>query len=162
MKSDVVWSKNSDEWETPRWLYDKLDSIFHFTLDPCATHENHKCTKYYTIEQDGLLQDWNNEIAFINPPYSKIKDWAKKWAQAYRGTFVLLIPSRTDTRYVHQYIFPHSSVVCFVKGRLKFGGINVNEKNSAPFPSMLAIYGIVDDKQLDVLQEIGFLMKRIF
>jgi len=48
---------------------------------------------------------------------------------------VLLIPSRTDTRYFHNYIM-HRSEIRFVKGRLKFG----SQKNAAPFPSMVVIF----------------------
>lgn len=33
-------SSNSNSWETPSELFEKLDSIYHFTLDPCATPEN--------------------------------------------------------------------------------------------------------------------------
>jgi hypothetical protein len=42
MNTDLMFSSKSDEWETPQDLFDKLNEEFHFTLDPCATHENHK------------------------------------------------------------------------------------------------------------------------
>ena len=48
---------------------------------------------------------------------------------------VMLIPSRTDTKYFHDYIL-HRSEIRFVKGRLKFG----NAKYNAPFPSMIVIF----------------------
>ena len=48
MVSKTLFSSNSDEWETPRDLYDKLNERFKFTLDPCSTIENHLCDKYYT------------------------------------------------------------------------------------------------------------------
>lgn len=75
---------------------------------------------------------------FCNPPYSQIGKWVEK---AYRegtkdGTLVvLLIPARTDTRYFHDFIL-HRSEVRFIRGRLKFG----DQKNSAPFPSMVVIF----------------------
>ena len=75
---------------------------------------------------------------FCNPPYSEIGAWVEK---AYRegtkdGTLVvLLIPARTDTRYFHDFIL-HRSEIRFIRGRLKFG----NQKNSAPFPSMIVIF----------------------
>ena len=49
---------NSDEWTTPQWLFDELNSEFHFTLDPCSSAENHKCGKYYTQTEDGLKNSW--------------------------------------------------------------------------------------------------------
>ena len=53
-----MFSSKSDEWETPQELFDELNKEFNFTLDPCATDENHKCEKYYTIKEDGLIQDF--------------------------------------------------------------------------------------------------------
>lgn len=58
MVAPALLSSQTDEWATPQELFDKLDATFHFTLDPCATEENHKCEKYFTREQDGLKQDW--------------------------------------------------------------------------------------------------------
>lgn len=137
-KQTALFSSNSDEWETPQHLFDELNREFDFDLDPCATHENHKCLIYYTEEQDGLKQDWRGHKVFCNPPYSKIDMWVEK---AYRegtkdNTIVcLLIPSRTDTKYFHDYIL-HRSEIRFVKGRIKFG----DAKNSAPFPSMVVVF----------------------
>ena len=56
----------------------------------------------------------------------------------YRGgaTVVMLLPARTDTRWFHDYIYGKAEVR-FIRGRLKFGG----SKNSAPFPSMVVIFG---------------------
>ena len=54
----IIFSRESDEWSTPQDLFDKLNEEFKFTLDPCATAENAKCKRYFTAEQNGLLQDW--------------------------------------------------------------------------------------------------------
>ena len=51
-------TSNTDEWETPQDLFDRLNRIFCFTLDACATNHNAKCSKYYTKEQDGLKMPW--------------------------------------------------------------------------------------------------------
>ena len=53
-----VFSSNSDEWATPQQIYDELNTEFNFNLDPCCTEKNHKCEKYFTIEDNGLLQNW--------------------------------------------------------------------------------------------------------
>lgn len=57
-----LMSSATDEWATPQALFDKLDACFHFTLDVCATDENHKAPKWYTREQDGLKQDWGGRL----------------------------------------------------------------------------------------------------
>lgn len=136
----VMFSSKTNDWSTPQDFFDELNTEFQFTLDPCADKYNHKCEKYYTEEDDGLLQDWGGEIVFCNPPYGKaIKDWVRK---AYiegckpNTTVVMLIPARTDTTYFHDYIYHDAKEIRFIRGRLKFG----NSKNAAPFPSMVVVY----------------------
>lgn len=53
-----MMASNSNEWATPQDFFDELNNEFHFTLDPCSTHENHKCSKYFTQKEDGLKQSW--------------------------------------------------------------------------------------------------------
>ena len=138
MNTDLMFSSKTDLWATPQDFFDELNKEFNFTLDPCANAENHKCSKYFTKEDDGLLQDWSNNIVFCNPPYGKVlKDWVKKsYEESLKPntTVVMLIPARTDTSYFHQYIY-HKAEIRFIRGRLKFG----DSKNSAPFPSMVVI-----------------------
>ena len=57
-------SSKSVEWSTPREFFNKLNEEFHFNLDPCSTHENAKCEKHYTIEEDGLSQDWGGGVGY--------------------------------------------------------------------------------------------------
>ena len=54
----ALFSSRSDEWETPQGIFDELDKEFHFTLDACATDQNRKCDRYFTIEQNGLPKSW--------------------------------------------------------------------------------------------------------
>ena len=140
MNTAAMFSSTTNEWETPQDFFDKLNEEFHFTLDPCATHENAKCKKYYTVKEDGLKQDWQGEVVFCNPPYGKaIKNWVKKCYEESRKpntTVVMLIPARTDTTYFHEYIYKKAKEIRFIRGRLKFG----NSKNSAPFPSMVVVF----------------------
>lgn len=135
----VMFSSNSFSWGTPESFFKRLDNEFKFTLDPCATKETAKCARFFTEEDDGLSQDWGGHSVFMNPPYGRdIGDWIKK---AYEesskpGTVVVcLIPSRTDTKYWHEYCMK-SDKISFVRGRLKFGG----STNSAPFPSAVILF----------------------
>ena len=60
MNNTFLTNQNTgkDDWQTPKDLFLALDAIFHFTLDPCSTHENALCAKHYTKEDDGLSQNW--------------------------------------------------------------------------------------------------------
>lgn len=135
-----MFSTGKVEWSTPQNFYDNLNREFHFTLDPCATDENHKCEKYYTKEANGLLQDWSGETVFCNPPYGRkiTGEWVKKCFDEshHCKNIVMLIPARTDTKWFRQYIYHKAKEVRFIKGRLKFGGC----KDAAPFPSMVVVF----------------------
>ena len=134
----VHFSSETNEWATPQALFNALDREFNFTLDPCSDGINAKCQKYFTIEDDGLAQDWFNDTVFMNPPYGReIPKWIQKaYEESRKGaTVVGLIPSRTDTRYWHEYIMK-ADEVRFIKGRIKFGG----SKQSAPFPSCIVVF----------------------
>jgi phage N-6-adenine-methyltransferase len=148
----TLFSSNDMTWETPQHFFSKLDAEFGFNLDPCASPSTAKCSKYYTEEDDGLAQDWGGHTVFCNPPYGRgIKKWIQK---AYYESLkpntkvVLLIPSRTDTIYWHDYVM-RAKEIRFVRGRLKFG----TSKNSAPFPSAVVIFdydGVPTIKTMEV------------
>ena len=138
----VHFMSESNEWATPQDFFNKLNNEFNFTLDPCCTKETAKCKKYYTIEDDGLSQDWSNEIVFMNPPYGrKTGKWIEKaYNESLKGAIVVcLIPARPETGYWWNYIWGKAKVR-FIKKRMVFGKNGVF-KNAAPFPSCIIIYG---------------------
>lgn len=140
----IAMTSDKDDWETPQSLFDELDKRFHFTLDAAASDENHKCDRYYTAENSGLVKSWKGETVFCNPPYGKeIPKWTRKCkaeAEANGARIVMLIPARTDTSYFHDMIYGNADVE-FLRGRLKFeqGGVATDP---APFPSMLVYFNI--------------------
>ncbi len=132
----VHFSNATDEWETPRALFDRLNALYRFTLDVCATAANAKCRRFYSKEQDGLSRPWAG-ICWMNPPYGRqVGLWVRKaYEAAVAGaTVVCLLPARVDTAWFHDYCI--KGAVQFVRGRLKFG----DAKNSAPFPSMIVAF----------------------
>ena len=139
MNTKVLYSSKEEKWATPQDFFDKLNDEFHFTLDAAASPDNAKCTNYFTEEQDGLVQSWGGHTVWCNPPYCrKTGLWVKKAYEEHQRTgctVVMLLPSRTDVRWFHDYILGKAEIR-FIKGRLKFGG----NKNSAPFPSIVVIY----------------------
>jgi site-specific DNA-methyltransferase (adenine-specific) len=122
-----MFSSEKLDWNTPLEIYNKLDLEFVFDFDPCPTNPNF----------NGLEIEWG-KCNFVNPPYGReIGKWLKKGYEEWRKgkTVVFLIPSRTDTRWWHNYVMK-AGEIRFIKGRLKFG----NAKNSAPFPSCIVIF----------------------
>lgn len=139
MNTEVLYSSKEEKWATPQDFFDKLNEEFHFTLDVAASPDNAKCPVYFTEEQDGLAQSWEGYTVWCNPPYCrKTGLWVKKAYEEHQRTgctVVMLLPSRTDVKWFHDYILGKAEIR-FIKGRLKFGG----SKNSAPFPSIVVIY----------------------
>ena len=143
MNTDVMFSKKSDEYSTPQDFWDNLDKKYQFVFDLACSKENCKTSDGFTIEDNSLDQDWfqitkdtNGGWLWMNPPYSKCKEFVDKaYSEMLLGAkIIILIPSRTDTKYFHNFIYKKEGVeIDFIKGRLKFG----DSENSAPFPSML-------------------------
>lgn len=132
----VHFSSKTDLWATPQKFFDKYDAVHNFTLDVCASKDNAKCAVYYDTEANGLSQSWHG-VCWMNPPYGRdIGIWMKKaYESSLQGaTVVCLVPSRTDTKWWHDYAM--QGQIEFIKGRLKFG----DAKNSAPFPSAIVVF----------------------
>lgn len=120
MNTKVLFSSKSDNWATPKVMYDFYINQGYF--DPCPLNS----------EIDALKIEWK-EKCFVNPPYSKIKEFVSKCIEEHRKgkEVVLLIPARTDTKYFRKLV-DYGCDIDFITGRLHF-----NDSNSAPFPSCL-------------------------
>jgi phage N-6-adenine-methyltransferase len=129
-----------DLWETPIDLFIQLDSEFKFTLDPCCEEHTARCTKFYTYEQNGLVQDWEGETVFCNPPYSRgnIDVWMYKCFKESlkpRTKVVALVPVSTSSKWFHEFVLGKSDIR-YIKGRVRFRGAPY----TAPFSSMIIIW----------------------
>ena len=125
-----------DLWMTPPEMIEDLESEFGEMFDPCPAGRT-------MATPDGLEIDWPVDTwCFVNPPYTQIAEWtAKCRKESERGVnIVLLIPARTDTRYFWQNVID-SAEVRFIKGRIRFHHPDGRKPQSAPFPSILCIYG---------------------
>lgn len=132
----VHFSSKTDMWSTPQAFFDKYNDIYNFNTDVCASPENAKCKHFFTEADDGLAQEWTG-TCWMNPPYGrKIIHWMRKaYESSLEGTTVVcLVPSRTDTKWWHEYAM--KGEIEFIKGRLKFGGA----KDGAPFPSAVVVF----------------------
>lgn len=128
---------HSDNWATPKELYDKLNSEFNFDFDPCPLNP----------KKDGLTIEWGKSN-FVNPPYSrKLKEAfvVKAIQESYKGkTCVMLLPVSTSTKLFHSYILPNAKDIRFLKGRVRFLGTNTKGEyvtNKSPMhDSMIVIF----------------------
>lgn len=152
----IMTSSKSSEWETPNDFFEGLNNNFKFTLDAAATHENTKCKKYFTIEDNALEQSWKGERVFLNPPYGRgINKWVEKaYFESKKDNLpkVLLIPARTETIFFADYC-SRAANLYFVKGRLKFDNRTFpswkpdgsHKKSPAIFPSVVVVFHSIQE-----------------
>lgn len=134
----------TDDWATPQWLFDQYNQLYHFDLDAAASMQNRKVENYLGLDhqeqskQNGLTAPWVGCAIWVNPPYGRgLRNWLEKAHQeAKTKTVVMLLPSRTDTVWFHDYAIHHK--ITFIRGRLKYG----NGTNPAPFGSLILEMGV--------------------
>ena len=126
-------SKKTDNWQTPPGLLKELTEEFNFDFDPCPLNSTF----------DGLNISWckNN---FINPPYSKVKEFLIKSSEEmiYNPnikTCVFLTFANTDTKWFHELVLGKAEIR-FLKGRLRFLNEEGELQSSAMRPSMIVIF----------------------
>jgi phage N-6-adenine-methyltransferase len=135
------------DWATHWDLFNKVNSEFNFTIDVAADSENKKVERFYCEKDNGLIQDWSNEVVWCNPPYGReVPIWLKKGKESAENnntTSVFLIPARTNTVWFHNLCL-NASEVRFIKGRPKFYNHASKDDKTAlyglPVPLCLVIY----------------------
>lgn len=140
----VRLSSESEDWATPRDFYQRLDQEFGFTLDVCASADNHKCPRYIDKATDAFKADWAADepgavVAWMNPPYGRsLPHWmALAFEWSLRGvTVVCLVPNRVGSRWWTTWVLGKADEVRFVNGRLAFGGAS----HTATFESAVIVY----------------------
>lgn len=118
--------EDKDEFQTPGWLFNWRFERFRFEVDLAATHQNAKCSLYYTKDEDALARPWREQVGetalWCNPPYSDIEPWLQKAAQERINGLVidLLLPAMNGEVYWGKYVHGVASEVTFLNGRVSF------------------------------------------
>lgn len=109
----------SDDWYTPREIFDALGLTF--DLDPCSPGAGHwvPAINIYTKEEDGLSQDWFG-LVFVNPPFGGRNGhvpWLRKFLE--HGNGVAIVRAYTSSAWFHQWAVK-AEMMLFPKGKTKF------------------------------------------
>jgi ParB family chromosome partitioning protein len=156
------------EWYTPpRYIAAARAVMGTIDLDP-ATHVNAQrtvqATKYFTIADDGLAQEWHGKV-WLNPPYAQpaIEDFAKKMVEevglGHTTEAVMLTHNYTDTAWFH-IAASACAMICFTRGRIRFININGQEADSPTQGQAFFYYGSNLTRFADVFGPIGLLVSR--
>lgn len=129
-----------DEWLTPPEI---IHALGEFDLDPCApvapriweTAHHH-----FTIDDDGLSQEWRGRV-WCNPPYgAQTARWMQKLAE--HGNGIALIFARTETKTFFPHVWQRAAAIFFFDKRIVFHHANgLKAKSSGGAPSCLVAYG---------------------
>jgi len=108
----------SDEWYTPRYIFDALNEVF--DLDPAngAIDGAHvPCRASYGA--NGLEREWRGFV-WLNPPFGNEAN-KRLWLQKFfeHGNGIMLMPDRTSARWFQDYA-PRATASCFVAPKIKF------------------------------------------
>lgn len=129
----------NDEWLTPPEIIRDLGP---FDCDPCSPVIRPWDTAkiHYTLEDNGLMKDWEGMV-WMNPPYGKeITYWFNKLAMHNNG--IALIFARTETKVWQFLIWPYASCFLFIYDRLYFYDVEGKRSiSNSGGPSVLIAYG---------------------
>lgn len=145
-----------DEWLTPPEILDQLGG---FDLDPCHPINSPwvRVPKFFTVENDGLKQEWTGRV-WLNPPYGlEAATWLSKLAN--HGNGIALIFARTETAMFFEQVWEKADALLFIKGRLFFHHVTGEKaKSNSGAPSVLIAYG---KNNAEILRSCGIVGKYI-
>lgn len=118
--------KNCQFWQTPKNLFRVFSKeVGGFNIDAFASDNNHLCCKYFTVEDDGIMQKWHGNV-WCNPPYSR--GWPDEViakanlevniAKRAQCVYVLL-NTAVDTAWFHN-AYTLASEIHLFRGRIRF------------------------------------------
>lgn len=116
------------EWYTPRRYLDAaIEVMGPIDLDPASSEraqEHVKAARYFTMDTDGLGQQWSGRV-WLNPPYAMpfVDQFINKVSAAYADgeidEAIVLTNNATDTKWFHTAAAVCAGV-CFTRGRIHF------------------------------------------
>jgi len=125
----IHFSHKTIKWNTPSQVYKRLDYEFHFSFDPCIP-------SFSGFTGNGLKEPWKGNV-FCNYPYDEALKWVQKgWRELCKGNaklIVFLMPFKVNKAML--FLKKRGAEFRIAERRLHFN----NDKNPAPFDSMIAI-----------------------
>jgi phage N-6-adenine-methyltransferase len=142
----VSHNSGNNEWYTPEEYIEAARTVMGvIDLDPASSAQANsviKAESIYTIEDDGLSQDWCGNI-WLNPPYASelIPKFVDKLTEQVSAknveSAIVLVNNATETKWFRTLV-DMATGICFPIGRVKFW--QADGKIGAPLQGQAFIY----------------------
>ena len=118
---------DEESYTPPKYIESARAVMGEIDLDPASNtmaQENVKADKYFTVNDNGLEQDWSGRV-WLNPPYTArvINKFIDKTVQDFSSgeikEAIVLTNNNTDTSWFHNAA-KTASAICFTAGRINF------------------------------------------
>jgi phage N-6-adenine-methyltransferase len=144
-KPHVSNNSGENEWYTPlKFIKSARLVMGSIDLDPASSDEANEIVKaenYYTVETNGLEQEWFGNV-WLNPPYAQplISHFSGKSIEQLPNInqACVLTNNATETKW-YQRILERCNAVCFIKGRVKFLDLD-GDATGAPLQGQSIMY----------------------
>ena len=126
-----------DDWETPQWLFDKLDLTFCFSFDCCASYKNAKCENFTTdfLNRKEIIPG----VSWMNPPFSRAEDMFKQFFKVTERGICIYRCDNLETKIWQNIILKYAHWVFIPKGRISYEG---KDGKGSRFPSALIGFNV--------------------
>ena len=138
--------------QTPKFILNQLKAEFGVDtfFDPCP----YKKKFDPKIHTNGLVFDWpQDQIVFVNPPFSKMKHWVKKCYEQWKLGCKVILLTKLDclaTRYTQRYIC-NAAETRICRNYVQFPGYN----SVCIFKIVLCIYKNKSSNILKIIELIN-------
>jgi hypothetical protein len=168
----------NNEWYTPEKYVNAVREVMgeNISLDPASCELANKVVRaerYYTEEQDGLMQEWHADTLFMNPPYGRVHPERAGSTQSYQKAFaekLLLEYRRGNVKQAislslgnpnsvwFQPFFDH--LICFNRERICFHRPD-GSTSSFGFPLAFTYLGPHESQFLEVFSQFGPVVSKV-
>lgn len=146
----------SDEWYTPKYIFDSLNCIFDMDVSSPADRTHCHVPAREFITENSLDTQWNGFV-WMNPPFggrNGIRPWLEKIAD--HGDGIALTPDRTSAPW-WQYAATHPNcrAILFIAGKVKFIRPDGSAGESPSTGTTLFGFGLMASRVLNTASKNG-------
>jgi hypothetical protein len=114
MRRKAFTNNGYNNWETPRWLFDRLHKEYQFDIDGASDGTNNLLPKYDTKDNKYPSLQLDGYKYFVNPPWDELNEdyW---WDLCSQRPCIMLVPFTPETKMWHRWVWRNASVFIFNK-----------------------------------------------